>query len=191
YPLSLHDALPISRPPADTPAEQQARFDRFRNDFNDNRPHEALGQMPPASRYRRSPRPYPAQIEDPWYDAEHAVRHVRSNGEIRWGGDLLFLGEALIGEPVGIAETEAGDWIVRFADVELGIIDRITNKFRRFMAGRPAIKRPQNKPRKLSGMYPVYSVRHVSGCTPAELRQRALRPSFYFRGREAIQRRAT
>src|SRR6185312_5113119 len=32
-------------------------------------------------------------------------------------------------------------------------------------AGRPAIKRPQNKPRKLSGMYPVYSVRHVSGCT--------------------------
>jgi len=145
-----------SRPPADTPAEQQARFDRFRNDFNDNRPHEALGQMPPASRYRRSPRPYPAQIEDPWYDAEHAVRRVRSNGEIRWGGDLLFLGEALIGEPVGIAETEAGDWIVRFADVELGIIDRITNKFRRFMAGRPA--RHKAPPEQTEE-----TVRHVSG----------------------------
>jgi transposase InsO family protein len=126
-----------SRPPAATLAEQQARFDRFRHDFNDNRPHEALGQVPPGSRYHPSPRRYPATLEDPWYDAEHAVRRVRSNGEIRWGGELIFLSEALIGEPVGIAETEAGDWIVRFADIELGIIDRHSRKFRRFTAARP------------------------------------------------------
>lgn len=141
-----------ARPPAATPAEQQARFDRFRHDFNDNRPHEALGQVTPTSRYRPSPRPYPSKVEEPWYDAEHAVRRVRSNGEIKWGGDLIFLGEALIGEPVGIAETEAGDWIVRFADIDLGLIERKTGKLRRFMAGRPAMKRHQNKPRKLSGM---------------------------------------
>jgi putative transposase len=145
-----------SRPPAATLAEQQARFDRFRNDFNDNRPHEALGQVPPTRRYHPSRRPYPAKIDDPWYDAEHAVRRVRSNGEIRWGGDLLFLGEALIGEPVGIAETEAGDWIVRFADVDLGIIDRKTKKFRRFMAGRPA--RHKTPPEQTEE-----TVRHVSG----------------------------
>jgi len=145
-----------SRPPAATPAEQQARFDRFRNDFNDNRPHEALGQVPPTSRYRRSPRPYPAKVEDPWYDAEHAVRRVRSNGEIRWGGDFLFLSEALIGEAVALAESETGDWIVRFADVELGIIDRTTKKFRRFMAGRPA--RHEAPPEQTEE-----TVRHVSG----------------------------
>jgi putative transposase len=126
-----------SRPPAATAAEQQARFDRFRHDFNDNRPHEALGQVPPTSRYRPSPRPYPHKIEAPWYDADHAVRKVRSNGEIRWGGEMIFLSEALIGEPVGIAETEAGDWLVRFADIDLGIIERRSKKLRRFTAARP------------------------------------------------------
>src|SRR6266851_4160979 len=145
-----------SRPPAATAAEQQRRFDRFRNDFNDNRPHEALGQMPPTSRYRASPRPYPSKIEEPWYDAEHAVRRVRRNGEIKWGGDFVFLSEALIGEPVGIAETEPGDWLVRFAEVELGIIDRKTKKLRRFMAGRPARH-------KAHPQHTEETVRHVSG----------------------------
>ena len=93
--------------------------------------------MPPTSRYRSSPRPYPSKLEAPWYDADHAVRKVRSNGEIRWGGEMIFLSEALIGEPVGIAETEAGDWLVRFAEIDLGIIDRRTRRFRRFTAARP------------------------------------------------------
>src|ERR1700746_236821 len=127
-----------SRPPAATAAEQQSRFDGFRNDFNDNRPHEALGQVPPTSRYRPSPRPYPDKLEEPWYDADHAVRKVRSNGEIRWGGEMIFLSEALIGEPVGIAETKAGDWLVRFAKIDLGIIDRRSRRLRRVPAHRPA-----------------------------------------------------
>lgn len=135
-----------SRPPAATAAEQQARFDRFRHDFNDHRPHEALGQVPPTSRYRSSPRPYPHTIEEPWYDADHAMRKVRSNGEIRWGGEMVFLSEALIGEPVGIAETDAGDWLVRFAEIDLGIIDRRSKKFRRFTAARPPHHRETSRP---------------------------------------------
>jgi hypothetical protein len=43
------------------------------------------------------------------------VRRVRSNGQIKWAGELIFVGEALIGEPVGITETEGGDWLVRYA----------------------------------------------------------------------------
>ena len=135
-----------SRPPAATAVEQQVRFDRFRHDFNDNRPHEALGQVPPTSRYRPSPRPYPKKIEAPWYDADHDVRKVRSNGEIRWGGEMIFLSETLIGEPVGIAETEAGDWLVRFADIDLGIIDRRSKKLRRFTAARPPHHRETSRP---------------------------------------------
>jgi hypothetical protein len=55
---------------------------------------------------------------------------------------MIFLSEALIPafagtSPVGIAETEAGDWLVRFADIDLGIIDRRTRKLRRFTAARP------------------------------------------------------
>ncbi|MEO3435616.1 IS481 family transposase [Inquilinus sp. CAU 1745] len=126
-----------ARPPAADATRQQRRFDAFRHDFNHVRPHEALGQATPASRYALSPRPYPASSAEPNYDADHAVRRVRSNGEIRWGGDLIFVSEVLVGEPVGVAETDAGDWIIRFADLPLGVIDRRTHKLRRFTAARP------------------------------------------------------
>jgi len=62
---------------------------------------------------------------------------VRSNGEIRWGGELIFVSETLVGEPVGVAETESGDWIVRFADYPVGLIDRRTRKLRPFAPARP------------------------------------------------------
>lgn len=116
-------------PPAATPAAQQRRFDRLRQTFNHERPHEALGQQPPAAVYVRSPRPYPARLEDPWYDATHQVRRVKATGQIRWQGDLIFVSEAVRGEVVGVAETERGDWVVRFMQVELGRIDRHTRRF--------------------------------------------------------------
>jgi putative transposase len=126
-----------SRPPAATIAEQQARFDSFRDDFNHHRPHEALGQVPPARLWRPSPRPYPSRIEEPWYDADHQVRRVRPTGEIKWRGEFVFIGEALAGEPVGIAETEAGHALVRFCDIELGLIDHRSKQLHRFAAARP------------------------------------------------------
>src|SRR5271163_1444919 len=109
-------------PPAESLPAQQRRFDDFREVYNNQRPHEALGQRTPASAYQRSPRPYPNRIDDPSYGGDVAVRCVRSNGQIKWAGELIFVGEALIGEPVGVVETEAGDWLVRYADVELGYI---------------------------------------------------------------------
>ena len=48
---------------------------------------------------------------------------LRSNGEIRWKGELIFVSQVLIGEPVGISRTVNGEWRVRYADVELGFID--------------------------------------------------------------------
>jgi putative transposase len=145
-----------SHPPAGTLQEQQRRFDCFRAHYNDERPHEALGQATPSSRYAASPRPYPDRIEELWYDADHAVRRVRSNGEIKWGGDFVFVSEVLVNEPVGIAETEQGDWIVRFADIDLGIIDRKSKKLRRFAAPRPGR-------RKAAAEQTEKTVTHVSG----------------------------
>jgi len=110
-------------PPAATLAEQQARFDAFRGVYNEERPHEALDMATPASLYRASPRAYPCRLQEPEYPSEAAVRRVRSRGEIRWAGDLIFVSEALIGEPVAVEETEAGEWRVRYGDVELGFID--------------------------------------------------------------------
>ena len=116
-------------PPAATPAQQQRRFDRLRWVFNHERPHEALGQQPPATVYVPSPRPYPTRLEDPWYDATHQVRRVKATGQIRWHGDVIFVSEAVRGELVGVAETERGDWTVHFMHVELGRIDRTTRRF--------------------------------------------------------------
>ena len=71
-----------SHPAAHNATEQQLRFDAFRRHYNEERPHEALDQRPPAQLYATSPRAMPERLEDPWYDANHQVRRVRSNGEI-------------------------------------------------------------------------------------------------------------
>ena len=109
-------------PPAESLPVQQQRFDDFRAIYNNERPHEALGQQTPARLYEPSPRSYPDRLSDPSYSSDVAIRRVRSNGQIKWAGELIFVGEALIGEPVGVAETQGGDWLVHYADVELGYI---------------------------------------------------------------------
>ena len=78
----------------------------------------------PASLYRASPRAYPCAPREPDDPAEAAVRRVRTNGCIKWAGDLVFVSEALIGEPVALEETEEGEQRPRYADVELGFIDK-------------------------------------------------------------------
>ena len=97
--LTLQDET--ATPPAATATQQQRRFDRMRREFNAERPHEALGQRPPARMYVPSPRPYPARLDDPWYDATHQVRRVKRSGQIKWDGDYVFVSEAVRGELVG------------------------------------------------------------------------------------------
>jgi putative transposase len=116
-------------PPAVTARQQQQRFDRMRQDFNGERPHEALGQQPPARLYVSSRRPYPTTLAEPWYDATHQVRRVCESGTIKWAGDRIFISEALRGERIGVAETVRGDWTVRFMHLELGRIDRQRRTF--------------------------------------------------------------
>ena len=83
--------------------------------------------------------------------ASHDRGAARTHGSIKWGGELVFISETLKGESVGVAETDSGHWIVRFADIDLGIIDRRTKKLQGFRAARPG--RPEeNKRRTLSPM---------------------------------------
>jgi transposase InsO family protein len=128
-----------SKPPAATAAEQQARFDRFRRHYNEERPHEALDQTPPAERWQPPVRRLPCRLEDPWYDADHEVRRVRPSGAIKWRGEEVFVGEALAGELVGVAEDESGASIVRFCHRDLGAIDR-AGRFRRFAPPRARLR---------------------------------------------------
>jgi transposase InsO family protein len=126
-----------SRPPAASLAAQQARFDQFRREYNEIRPHEALGQATPASVHRPNERLYTGRLDDPWYDADHRVYRVGCHGEIRYGGELVYISDALPGEIIGIAELDSGDSVVRFADIDLGTIARGSVNFRRFSAPRP------------------------------------------------------
>jgi transposase InsO family protein len=137
-----------ARPAAATLAEQQARFDLFRRHYNEERPHEALGQRAPVSCWEPSCRQMPGQIEEPWYDCDHQVRRVRSRGAIKWDGEEIFIGEALVGELVGLLEREDGSQLVRFCDAELGIIDR-SGVFRRFAPRRHKLRKAPEDPSKV------------------------------------------
>lgn len=148
-----------SQPPAANAPEQQARFDAFRKHYNEERPHEALGQRLPTEFYMPSRRAMPDRLADPWYDADHQVRRVRSAGDIMWKGEVVFISQALIGELVGIAELETGDHVVRFCDLDIGLIDR-RGGFSRFAPPRPGLREPA-KPaanQNLSGILPVQNV---------------------------------
>jgi transposase InsO family protein len=151
------------RPPARRAPDQQARFDAFRAHYNAERPHEALGQRFPAELYQPSPRPLPARLDDPEYDADHELRRVRTDGGIKWRGKPVFISEALIGELVGILELETGDDLVRFGQLDLGLIDR-QGRFSRFAPLRYRLREPaEPAPPNLSGILPVQNVDHQPG----------------------------
>jgi putative transposase len=136
--LTLLEAM---RPPSASRTAQARRFETFSRDFNEERPHEALGQRTPASVYQHSSRSMPARLPEPDYPAAAAVRQVRSNGEIKWDGDFVYICSALAGEAVAVEETEGGHWQVRFFNVPIGIIDPNTQKLRRSL--RAATKRTE------------------------------------------------
>jgi putative transposase len=140
-----------ARPPAANLAAQQVRFDHFLAEFNHERPHEALGQVVPAVVYTPSPRPYPARLEEPSYPAEFELRRVRSNGEIKWQGQLIFISGPLIGEVIGLRETDDGNAEAYFGPVHLGTIDGATLKFSPVRPARPP-RRSSVLPREQSWM---------------------------------------
>lgn len=117
-----------TRPPAADSSGQQERFDHFRREYNQDRPHEALGQRPPHELYQPSPRPYPKQVPRPEYPGHYEVRYVHRGGEIKWQGGYLFLSEALRGESVGLEEYGDGLWAVYFAGLRLARFDERERK---------------------------------------------------------------
>ncbi|MDP2953647.1 MAG: IS481 family transposase [Chloroflexota bacterium] len=111
----------VMNPPAANPEAQQERCDGYRWEYNTVRPHQALGQVPPANLYVPSPRLYPERLGDVHYPPLTEVRRVRSNGQIKWHGELVFVSEALVGELVGITEDKDA-WLVSFGPIPLGLL---------------------------------------------------------------------
>lgn len=126
----MHRTLKQStaKPAAANRRRQQESFDRFRREYNDERPHEALGQVPPASVYAASARSYPERLAEPEYPGEWETRLVAAGGQFRWHNAHVFAAHALEGERVGLEPLPSGPWRVWFSFQELGILgenDRI------------------------------------------------------------------
>lgn len=118
----------VITPPRHDFGEQQRAFNRFKEEYNHERPHEAIGQKTPASVYKQSPRSYPRNLPRVEYDSDWTVRHVRTQGCIKWKGGLLYVSEALIGEPVGLREIDNNRWEVRYSFHPLGVLDERLGK---------------------------------------------------------------
>jgi hypothetical protein len=113
-----------AKPPRASLRGQQMAFDQFRQEYNQERPHEALGQSVPAKIYQPSAREYPERLPDPrGYPEEWEKRVVRKSGQMRWRGRDIRLCEALWGQEVGFKAVAEGEWEVYFEDLKLGMFD--------------------------------------------------------------------
>jgi transposase InsO family protein len=109
-----------TKPAAASASAQQRVFDRFRREYNTERPHEALGQATPASRYVASLRRYPARLPAPEYPAHWEVRRVSRNGGVRWGDAWVNVSHVLAEELVAFEEVADGVWQVYFGPLRVG-----------------------------------------------------------------------
>ena len=112
-----------ARPPAAHARAQQRRFDRFRAEYNHERPHEALQDGVPASGYHPSPRAFPQQLPPLEYPGHFEIRRVSTIGQVAWRGTVLFISEALAQTDIAFEEIDDGLWTIRFASVALARYD--------------------------------------------------------------------
>lgn len=112
-----------TKPPRSTIITQQREFNRFTKEFNQDRPHEALGGKTPGSLYRPSPRVYSGRIEPYDYPSHFVVKRVTSGGTIRLRDRLVFLATALTTHLIGLEEISTGLWSVYLCNVLLARID--------------------------------------------------------------------
>jgi len=103
---TLQDALHERGFPA-TRNDWPAWLEAFRREYNEVRPHEALGLATPASRWRPSTRAFLAQPPEWEYTGGHQVLPVRTWGQVNVGGHEYTISSALAGERVQLQRIEA------------------------------------------------------------------------------------
>ena len=111
-----------TRPPGANSLQQQAKFDAFVSEFNNERPHEALAMRMPAEAYTPSARPYRGlpELTYPLHDRDVLVTAC---GRICMHRKRVNVSTVLAGQRVGIKEVDEGIWIVSFMHYDLGYID--------------------------------------------------------------------
>jgi transposase InsO family protein len=111
-----------TRPPGANILQQQARFDAFLSEFNEERPHEALAMKTPAEIHSPSSRPYRGlpELTYPLHDKDIMVTAC---GRICMMKKKINVSTVLAGQRLGIKEVDDGIWLVSFMRYDLGYID--------------------------------------------------------------------
>lgn len=111
-----------TRPPGLNSLQQQARFDDFVQEFNTERPHQALAMKCPAQLYTPSPRPYQGlpEVSYPFHDRDVVVTAC---GRLCLHRKKINISTVLAGQRLGIKEVDEGIWLVSFMQYDLGYID--------------------------------------------------------------------
>ncbi len=116
-------------PPKKTQREQQKCFDRFKQMFNEERPHEGINFQRPTWLYRSSERQFPQKLRAIEYGAGfQETRKIRTNGTMKWKGKEIFVSETLIGERVGMKPFSEDEWLVHFTSMPIGLFSEKTLK---------------------------------------------------------------
>ena len=112
-----------ARNPRSSMRAQQRRFDQFREEYNSERPHEALGQATPASFYSPALRAFPSRLSELEYPSHFHVQRVYPNGLISFADTQWQISSCLSGELVGLEEVDDDRWMVYFGPIQLGLVD--------------------------------------------------------------------
>jgi putative transposase len=131
--LKAYTATP---PKANLRAQQRA-FERFRVEYNEQRPHRSLAGQRPLDAYRPSLRTYPERLPELVYPDHFLLRKVRLNGHIKWNGHDIYVAKKLVGEYIGLRPLEHDQWQIHFGPLPLGLLDARSNKLIR--AERPRV----------------------------------------------------
>jgi putative transposase len=117
-----------TKPAANNLLQQQEKFDRFIECYNQQRPHQAIGMHYPGELYQPSPRPYHGlqPLEYPFHDRTIAVTMC---GRVCFGTRKINLSTVFAGQNVGVKEVDEKVWLISFMHYDLGFFDHESNRF--------------------------------------------------------------
>ena len=122
------------QPPERTARRQQDAFDRFLQEYNHDRPHEALDDATPASCYTASCRQMPRRVPELDYGEDVMVRRISQQGSLKVNGERTFVSEIFAHEWMGLRALDERYSEVLYGPVTVGFLDTFRHLFRRALS---------------------------------------------------------
>jgi putative transposase len=132
----MHSTLKQStlEPPERNARRQQEAFGLFQHEYNHERPHEALEDATPASRYTSSCRQMPRRVPDLEYPDDIVVRRISQQGSLKWKGERTFVSEIFAYEWMGLRALDERYLEVLYGPVTVGFLDAFQHVFHRTLS---------------------------------------------------------